>query len=404
MYLPLNEEMHIRSDKKLRDAVHDLIVDLKPYEYYDLGTISNILRHKFKVFITPNLLERMLNLWEDGKSTNVFRKKDANWLKWDKKEKWLTNNLVSDKSSVLGKSRRKIRRKESSGLERSIKEDGWRRTKQGDWVFVGNTEFQTRGADEIDVTKFEKTKYAEGENPITPELYKKTFIQKFNADVESEEMISEIDEAIKKGEITSSPENGAAYYDETWRLMMHLSKEKELERFRDYLKYAPTKVKEIMLKKKKEDQKRKEEEQKYEKDKIKDPEQTLTKLKEMVNLDEQHYILVLKYKDKKYYVKKLIKGYVDISDTPYADGYFKIVLKKDKNSKAEENEIIFFDSINIFYKAKRGGLEVGDDLLFIFIDKKDENKLKFYFKEFKKFRGWDEFLDTKSSEQIKNDF
>jgi len=397
----LNEEMHINASRKLRDIVHDTIVKLEKGKVYNLGSLSNILRSN-QVFITPDLLDRTLTLWDEKDNTSIFKKSDEKWLKWDPKTKRVGNGLISSRSGVLGKSKRRMAREEEKDVIKTIRGDGWRKSKTGDWIFIGTRTISNQDIEDIDITKYEKSEYQPGENPIKQELITKSFV--LHHPDNALDIIKQIDEYINSDKIKAKCTDGAKYYDELWRLMMAIGKESKLDRFRDYMKYASSKVKEIMIKKHKEQEEKEKESKKFDATAIKDREEGLEKLKKMVDLDKEYSVIVLKKKASKYFIKKLIHGYVNISSNKWSDGTYKIVFKLKKNSTIPEDDVIFFDSLYHLHKAMSGGLEGEEEHIFTLVDNENKRKIDYYMKEFNKFKGWDEYLKEDEINNINNDF
>lgn len=401
MFFTLNEEIKIRSGKKLRDAVHDIVTTLEKDEYFDLGTISNILRHEYNLFLTPLLLERLLTLWENDKDS-IFAGSDEAWLHWDSDDKTVENNMKrTKKRGVLGKARRRIKREEEKEFYKSVREDGWIRLRDGRFVYKGTTSFKVTDEDKISITKYEKEQYGKNENPIVPELVKNIFV--LNHPREADEISNKVQNAIKMGDIVAEPKNGDEYYDECFNFMMEVAKIEELDTKRGWeKKYAPSKLKERYIRREKRIAHEKEQERLSLKTRITDREKSLKELGEIIDFDKKYYVIITKYNStkKRFYIKKLLYGYINISEEPYKDGFYKIVIRKEKGGE----DILFFNTFMHFKKCIESGLKGTEQHVFNILNDDDIKKLKIYFSELKRYSGWDEFLDKEMVDKIKNDF
>jgi hypothetical protein len=401
--LNINEELKIKTDKKLKDAIHDIVTTLKSDEFFDFGTISNILRHQYNIFITPNLLERFFILWNDNKDS-IFNKSDKKWLKWDSKEKIIQNNIkIGNKKPVLAKSRKKLIKKDEEEVYLSVKKDGWIKLKDGRFVYNGNITFKLEDNEknEISISKYEKDSYSKGENPITPELVKKVFVLDHPDD--AEKISLEVDNAIKMGEIISKPENGNFYYYNCFKYMMDIAFKMKLNYINGWeKKYAPSKLKEQNIRRNKRIKYEKEQNELALKTLIVNREDAIEKLSNIIDINKKYFLIVTKYNDKKqvFMIKKVIYGYFDISNDLYSDGYYKVIIKKEKDSE----DIIYFNTIKHFEMCLNNGLKGDDNHVFNIISPDNIKKIKIFFNELKKFKGWDEYLDDDISNKLKNDF
>lgn len=109
----LNEELHIDSKRKLRDAIHEIVINNLDYgEEMKIDVLSNILKDKYNIFIKTELLKKLVfnNWWNLNKDT-LFREKDKKWL-----DIWQYRDTIERKklkvTPSLGKSRRKIEKEE----------------------------------------------------------------------------------------------------------------------------------------------------------------------------------------------------------------------------------------------------------------------------------------------------
>lgn len=399
--IKINEEMFVRGGKKIRDSLHDVITELEVNEFYDLGTVCNKLRHEYNIFITPNLLKRLLITWEKGEKDDSFLKQnDKSWLKWDEDSEVVLNNLrMTKKSPSLGKSRRKLIRKEEKEKEETLSNDGWVKTKNG-WELKKVTDTNTSVIDKkIAISRYEKERYDNGENPITTDLVNKIFVIYHIGDLEF--LSDKVRDAILSGEITTPSTEGDKYYMETWNYIMKIADEiGEIDKKSDYMKYAPSLIKEKILDEK---QKKKSLRFQVKSSGIKNRKDGISKLSEMLNLNEKHYIIVLKHNNtkKSFYIKKILYGYITLSDDVWPDGNYAILFKVNKE---DENELIYFNTLYHLEKAMSGGVKGEDDMIFGLIKGDNTEKLKYYFNEFKRYTGWDEYLDEKTINSIKNDF
>lgn len=108
----INENMHIDSKRKLRDAIHDIVVDNLDYgEYMEIDELSKKLKDDYNLSIPPEILDILIfKNWWIKNDYSIFRKKDDKWLgvwpymkKIERKKK---------KNPPLGKGRRKIEKEE----------------------------------------------------------------------------------------------------------------------------------------------------------------------------------------------------------------------------------------------------------------------------------------------------
>jgi len=404
MFFTLNEEIKIKTNKKLRDAIHDIITTLETDEYFDLGTISNILRDNFGLFVTPKLLERLFTLWDDDKDS-IFIKDDKTWLSWDDNDKILENNLKKKKRpGVLGKSRRRILKQEKSDKLKSIRKSGWIKLRDGRFVYKGPKSFKVDDNDIISISKYEKETYTKNQNPITTDLVRKVFVLFHPND--ADDIVEEVDNFIHNNpkKIGTRHKDGDIYYYECFRKMLTIGKEMELDTKRGWeKKYAPSKYKEKLIRRNKRIEYEKQQEKDAMKTVIKDRDTAIEELGKIINLNEKYFVLVTKYSTSKgiFYIKKIIYGYISISKEKFENKNYRIIVTTDKDS---DDEIIFFNSMMHFEKCLKSGLKAEDKHVFNIIKGPDIEKLKLYFGELKKYKGWDEYLDEETTNEIKNDF
>jgi len=100
-----NEDMHIASNEKLADSVHDIMTDLKPGEEMTLEELSKKLKDK-NIQITPEVLKEIIFVqWWRNDNYTIFKKKDKKWLDfWPGR---YTVEMKRKRTSPLGKGRKK---------------------------------------------------------------------------------------------------------------------------------------------------------------------------------------------------------------------------------------------------------------------------------------------------------
>jgi len=405
MYL-INEEVKIKSNKKLRDAIHDIIIELNETDSYNLGEICNILRNKYDIYITPDLLKRLLYLWKKKKNDDIFQEYDIRWLKWDSKKKELKNNLILKNKPILGKSRRRIIKEEEIKKLNVLKEKGWIKLRDGRFVYKGPGNFKVTDDDLIMYSKYEKESYKDGENPITPELIKNMFILDHPND--SIDISNKVQDLINNKEINVNPKNGRDYYYDCFVKMVGITNSMGLDVKRGWeKKYAPSKLQERMIRTNKRKKWEKEKNEESDKLVIRDFNDGINELKNVVDINKQYYCIVTKYdkNKKKYFLKKIILGYFYINKNMVHDkklGYFyQIIFDIYKKSKYQ---ILFFNSIDYLKRAINDGIKGNDNIVINVFNKEDIDKVKIYYFELKRYKGWDEYLNEKEIDKIKNDF
>jgi len=125
----VNENMHIASKIKLRDSIHNIVMEnLKPGEEMKLDELSVKLNEKFSIKISPEVLEKLLFIqWWRKDDYSIFREKDKKWL-----DVWPFRDTIERKKRIkdppLGKSRRKAK-KEEEEKERLAKSTTWNRNR-----------------------------------------------------------------------------------------------------------------------------------------------------------------------------------------------------------------------------------------------------------------------------------
>ena len=103
--------MAIKIDKykKLKDSIHSIVTKLSEKDILSLTQLSKELKN-YNITISANVLLKLLE-------SDIFNKKDSDWLFFDSKKKTISANFK--KRSPLGKSRKKIIKKEKDEIEKS---------------------------------------------------------------------------------------------------------------------------------------------------------------------------------------------------------------------------------------------------------------------------------------------
>jgi hypothetical protein len=201
----VNEEMSAISSRKLRDAMHDIIVDLGPKDTLDVEEMSDILMTDYKITISPFFLDKFLEDFMrakrgDRKARTFFTRGDTRWLgvRDNKGIKEMRNNLLHLKPSLTKYKRR---------------------------LFV-----------EADKKKLDDA-YEAGMKDLnfTEDMIKKTFVLQRPEDSKDIMKLIYSDVVMDK-----KYENS---YDNCWKLMMLIGKQNNLDRIRGYFQYAPESVK-----------------------------------------------------------------------------------------------------------------------------------------------------------------
>jgi len=396
MYSKLNEEIKIKNNKKLRDAIHDIVTSLEKDEYFDVVTISNILRYDYNIILSPNLLVRFIVYWTENKDS-IFNSSDNKWLSWDNDEQIIENNIVKiERKSKLGKSRRKLIKKESEDRLKTTKQNGWRKIKDGRFIYYGIKSFNITNDDEITITIYEKEKYKKNENPIPPELIKKIFILDHPNDANKFSNIIQND--IKMNKIVSNPNNGNFYYDECFKLLFKISEKYKLDVIKGWdKKYAPSLLKKRIIRRKKRKEYEKEQETKSFKTIIKDRDKALKELEDIIDINKKYFILLTKYDKIKniFLIKKILYNYITISENKNERGNYTVT---------DIDNIIYFDTMSHFKRALDGGIKDDEYHVYNIIPDDKDFKIKIFFDELKKYKNWDEFLDKEIINKLKNDF
>ena len=201
----LNEEMAVISTRKLRDAMHDIIVGLPEKDSIDVEDMTKTLMNDYKITISPFFLDKFLddfiNVRKGVKNTETFfTPKDIRWLgiREVKGSKEMRNNL-NHLRPALTKHKRK----------RFIDDE---RQKLDDIYKTGMKDLN-----------------------FTEDVIKKSLILQKPED--SKDIMKYIYNDVI---ITKKYDNT---YDNCWKLMMLLGKQNKLDRVKGWFKLAPQKVK-----------------------------------------------------------------------------------------------------------------------------------------------------------------
>lgn len=200
----LNEDMAAISIRKLRDAMHDVIVALKPEETLDVEELSKTLMDEFKITISPFFLDKFLDDFlrvkrGDKKARTFFTRSDARWLgvREIKGSKQLRNNLPHIKPSLAKHRRNLILAEADKKLDDAYK-SGMKDLSFSEDVIKSSLVLQKP----VDSERIMKSIYSE---VVVNNKYDNT-------------------------------------YDNCWKLMMLMSKSWNLDRIRGWFKLAPQSV------------------------------------------------------------------------------------------------------------------------------------------------------------------
>ena len=206
----INEEMSVISRKKLRDAMHDILVELGPKETLDVEQMSNILMTDYKVDISPFFLDKFLDDFlrakaGDKKARTFFTKADTRWLgvRDINGTKEIRNNLLHLKPALTKHKRRLFADDERKKLD-DIYKSGMKDLSFSEDVIKKSLVLQ-KPEDSIDIMKLIYT------DVISNKRYDNT-------------------------------------YDNCWKLMMIIGRRYNLDRVRGWFKLAPQSVKDDYFK------------------------------------------------------------------------------------------------------------------------------------------------------------
>jgi len=103
------ENLHINVNSRIRDAIHDIMVDKLDYgEEMKITELSELLYIDYNIKISHELLGKLIfTRWWVNKDYTIFKKEDMDWL-----DVWPYKKTVERKRrkviKPLGKSRRKL--------------------------------------------------------------------------------------------------------------------------------------------------------------------------------------------------------------------------------------------------------------------------------------------------------
>lgn len=206
----LNEEMSAISANKLRDAIHDIVVELSPKQIIEIEELSNILASEYRITISPKFIDKFLDEFikvrkGNSKAKSFFTLKDSRWLgiRDVNGTKQIRNNLHFLAPS-LGKHKQKL----------------W---KEDEKAHIENA--YNLGMKELNFSE---------------DIIKQTFVPQYPDDFK--EMMKQIykDVVINK-KCANTLEN-------CWKIMMFLGKSQRLDRKRNWFSIAPQKIKDYYKK------------------------------------------------------------------------------------------------------------------------------------------------------------
>jgi len=200
----LNEEMSEMATKRLRDGIHDIIVDLKRKETLEIEELSKKLSDEFSITISPFFLDKFLDDFMKAKrgikTKTIFARSDARWLgvRDNKGTKEVRNNLLYLRPNLAKYKRKLFSEEEAQKLENAYK-DGMKELNFKEDVIKQTLVLQTPG--------------------------------------DSKEMMKSIysDVIIDKKYYNT--------YDNCWKLMMLIGKSQDLDRKRGWFRFAPPSIK-----------------------------------------------------------------------------------------------------------------------------------------------------------------
>jgi len=206
----VNEEMSAISNKKLRDAMHDIIVELGPKETIDVEEMSDQLMAEYKITISPFFLDKFLEDFlrvkkGDKKARTFFTRGDLRWLgvRDIKGTKEMRNNLLYQKPSLTRHKRK---------------------------LFV---EDEKRKLDDAYASGMKDLNFSEDKIKLSLMLQRPEDSKEIMKNIYSDVVID------KKYENS---------YDNCWKLMMLIGRRNNLDRIRGYFQYAPQSIKDEFYK------------------------------------------------------------------------------------------------------------------------------------------------------------
>lgn len=107
----INESVKIQKYKKLRDAIHDIVVELDKDSWLTVKQLSEELK-KFNIKINELTLNKILDNWQNKKDYTILDILDDEWLFYDKDNNSVFTTLKFPKPPSLAKSRKNIIKEE----------------------------------------------------------------------------------------------------------------------------------------------------------------------------------------------------------------------------------------------------------------------------------------------------
>jgi len=201
----INEEISGAATNKLRDAIHDIVVELKQKETIDIEELSKSLLDNNKINISSFFLDKFFDDFMrvkggDRRATTIFTKDDLKWLgvRSNRGVKEIRNNLLYLKPSLSKHKRKLYSDEENKKLDNAYK--------------LGMPDLN-----------------------FSEDVMKKSLI--FQKPEDSENMIKLIyDDVIIKKKYYNT-------YDNCWKLMILFGRQNNLDRMRGYFKFAPQSIK-----------------------------------------------------------------------------------------------------------------------------------------------------------------
>lgn len=205
----LNEEMSALATNKLRNALHDIIIQLKRKETLNVEDLSKTLATDFKITISPffleSFLENYLKARKGEKVPTIFKQGDSKWFGCRDNAGTIEvrNNLLYQKPSLSKYKRKLYLEDEAKELE----------------------ELYQKGFPDLNFNE---------------DIIKKTFVLQRPED--SKDMIKYIyNDIIKLKKYYNT-------YENCWKLMIHIGNQNKLDRIHGYFKLAPQPVKDYYKK------------------------------------------------------------------------------------------------------------------------------------------------------------
>lgn len=201
----MNEKVGAISNRKLRDSVHDVIVQLKKGETIDVESLTNELTSEFKITISPALLDKILDEYiklrrKEKTSISIFNRDDMRWfgIREIKGVKEMRNNLHYLKPVLTKHKQRLFQEADKKRLDDAYKA-GMKDLNFSEETIKKSLVLQ-KAEDSIDIIKY---------------IYSDVVINKMYHNT----------------------------YDNCWKLMMLIGKKNGLDRVRGWWQYAPESVK-----------------------------------------------------------------------------------------------------------------------------------------------------------------